>query len=1262
MYKCNYIHLLLFSVVFIAGMNTSGHAQTFFGLSSSSNDNTSQAGPSVTVAPPASMQAGDLVVVYVQYRGTGVTITNSNNGGQTWNTGSTTNSGTNHSLAVLWCRFNGTWSASPSFTVTTGTGAMTAVMYVYRPNNSLSLWGVHVNQNNQVLNNANQTVNSYNTTVPRTVSMAFVGNSSSNTWSFSGTGWTLPALPVAANQIRNTASGTLSYSAAYNIQTSAATINSVTFTQGSSVSTGRTYITWFELTNDECANSILLTSGTSCTNTPGSMFGSTISSPTINAPNCASGVTYDVWYRFVAQTTNPTISLSGVAFPNPGIQILSNNCGGTFTSFFCGTTSVTTNHLTPGTTYFIRVFSTGAAPVSQAAGAFNICVTDPVTPPPANDDCANAANLSVAQGCSNINGDMAGATASSPALGGLCTGPLAYDVWYRFIAPNVTATVNIGGLGANFLNPGIEVFSGSCGSLTSIACGTGTSLTMTGILTAGTTYYIRIYSRSTPAPNGNARFTICVTSPLLPVMRFGNSYVNVSKRNTGGVVQPGDTLEIRMMMNLSATATFNNPRFVDNIPSNTAMLTGPTDRIRIITNEGLPYKEYTLAGADDPATYLASPPPGQFNVRVNLGFGSSNPGIPTDNSLIESVSASGTVANTNRPRGGGGLLFAVAYRVVVTGGVGDTITINPAQVLYRSGVTDVTLTANSYQILISDPLSLCNNSTGLNNAVESGGTFGSGTTLNRPNDLTTPIPGYNFVNNINAYNNLGDGRYAIVKNISPRSGTSRNSQRVTDPATPLAYDDQLNRNNRMFNGHWYPDGDHSGTNNAIGNVPPGPTTNSGYMLMVNADYIPSDVYKQTLTNLCPSTYYEFSAWVRNICPTCGVDSIGQQFAGTPTAPTNGYPGVYPNLSFSVDGIDYYNTGQIDTVGWVKRGFVFLTGPSQTSATLSIRNNAQGGGGNDFVIDDIGVATCLPGLTMRPNNTPTYCRNGSINLSVAVSSFYSNYQYYQWERSTDGGATWHSAPERPGIQTFSYTNFGSDFRDTVSVPTFIANSSMNGYMYRVRIATITSNLTNDNCSIYNSTDVITITVNPGCDVLPAELLSFNVQPNNGYAKLRWESRNEADQLLSYEIEKSTDGVNFKQIGIVTATGGTNAAYLFHDPEAITGKIYYRLKLVSKNEIKYSRIISLAANISKMDITNLVNPFNSKISFQLNSLLNEDVQLQLTDAVGNAVVSKKITVLKGNNLVNFEVPSSLAKGSYLLRVLSVSGSVHRIIQKL
>ena len=228
------------------------------------------------------------------------------------------------------------------------------------------------------------------------------------------------------------------------------------------------------------------------------------------------------------------------------MQLLSNNCGAAFTSYYCGTTSIVANHLTTGTTYFIRVYSTGAAPITTVGWGFNICIQDPVSPPPFNDNCANAINLPIWNTCNNIGGSMAGATPSGIALGGLCVGPQAYDVWYKFTAINATATLTLGAIGAGFLTPRMEILSGSCGAPVSLACGVS-PLPVAGLI-AGSVYYVRVYSTTPPPPNGNARFNICATTTNAPV-RFGNSYVNISKRTTGGVVEPGDTLEIRMTVN-----------------------------------------------------------------------------------------------------------------------------------------------------------------------------------------------------------------------------------------------------------------------------------------------------------------------------------------------------------------------------------------------------------------------------------------------------------------------------------------------------------------------------------------------------------------------------------------------------------------------------------------------------------------------------------------------------------------------------------------
>jgi hypothetical protein len=190
------------------------------------------------------------------------------------------------------------------------------------------------------------------------------------------------------------------------------------------------------------------------------MYGATLSAATING-DCAVTPTYDVWYKFVAQTANPTINLSsiGVNFANPAMELLSNNCGGTFTAIQCGTTSLAANFLTPGTTYFIRVYSSsGTAPTSSTTGSFDICVVDPVATPPFNDNCVNAINLPVGVNtCSNLPTTIAGATASSVAVAP-CTGPVAYDVWYKFTATSTSSTITSSGAANNFTNRQLQIF------------------------------------------------------------------------------------------------------------------------------------------------------------------------------------------------------------------------------------------------------------------------------------------------------------------------------------------------------------------------------------------------------------------------------------------------------------------------------------------------------------------------------------------------------------------------------------------------------------------------------------------------------------------------------------------------------------------------------------------------------------------------------------------------------------------------------------
>src|SRR5687768_6667771 len=86
--------------------------------------------------------------------------------------------------------------------------------------------------------------------------------------------------------------------------------------------------------NDLCANATLLTSGTTCVNTAGHLrLGGIPSLPTAGiAVNCGNASSMDVWYRFVAQTAYPTITLSSVGAnfvtAGPRIQLFSGACAG----------------------------------------------------------------------------------------------------------------------------------------------------------------------------------------------------------------------------------------------------------------------------------------------------------------------------------------------------------------------------------------------------------------------------------------------------------------------------------------------------------------------------------------------------------------------------------------------------------------------------------------------------------------------------------------------------------------------------------------------------------------------------------------------------------------------------------------------------------------------------------------------------------------------------------------------------------------------
>ena len=225
---------------------------------------------------------------------------------------------------------------------------------------------------------------------------------------------------------------------------------------------------------------------------------------------------------------------------------------------------------------------------------------------------------------------------------------------------------------------------------------------------------------------------------------------------------------------------------------------------------------------------------------------------------------------------------------------------------------------------------------------------------------------------------------------------------------------------------------------------------NGYMMLVNASFNPDIALERTVTGLCENTEYEFSLWVNNV---------------QTQAP------IKPNLTFLINGVGLHNTGDITAGGWQKVGFTFFTGTNTTS-TFSIRNNAPGGWGNDWAIDDVFVGICQPEIIAE---APADRCEGAINqtLEFTVNDVSEQYIHYSFEESTDGGNTW-TTYSTPQIGSF----VAGAFTATLDLASPIT-TSLNNRQYRIKLATSLSNLSNGCELTDNFTTLNVITCDEVC---------------------------------------------------------------------------------------------------------------------------------------------------------------------------------------
>src|SRR5690606_9630962 len=99
-------------------------------------------------------------------------------------------------------------------------------------------------------------------------------------------------------------------------------------------------------------------------------------------------------------------------------------------------------------------------------------------------------------------------------------------------------------------------------------------------------------------------FRICVTHTAPSRIEYSRSYINVSKGNTGGTVNPGDTLEMRATIVVQGTgSSADSLAFIDTLYNGVGLRYVPGS-LALRTNEGKVYKSFTDANTSADAGWI----------------------------------------------------------------------------------------------------------------------------------------------------------------------------------------------------------------------------------------------------------------------------------------------------------------------------------------------------------------------------------------------------------------------------------------------------------------------------------------------------------------------------------------------------------------------------------------------------------------------------------------------------------------------------------
>lgn len=1007
------------------------------------------------------------------------------------------------------------------------------------------------------------------------------------------------------------------------------------------------------------------------------------------APGCANYITNDVWFSLTvpASGTLTFDSQTGVILDG-GMAVYSGTCG-SLTLLGCDDDAstngampmLTLNSLTPGATLWIRFWEYGG----DNDGTFGLCVTDPCPGgAPANDLCANSISLSL--GITTTGNNSCSGSAGEPVAPGGWTGGTINSVWYDVVCPasgNLSIRTGLGTL----VNTQIEVFSGTCGALTSIGnnnditlCGNTqqwSEVVLTG-LTPGATYYIRVDGAN--SLTGDFSITAINGSGAWPLV-FGQDC------SVGLPV-------------CSSLSTIGNPGFIGS--GNYCDFPGgagcPAGSCIIVGERNAVWYTFTVNAAGTLSFTLTPNTPVDYDWQLFdvTGNASACAQIAAGTLLPIRCSYSGATTPTGMGAPGtepcdgtGGTLDAWSSTLAVTGTeqyllmvsnfstatfVGYTLNWNASPINYSGSATltwtgatntdwntssnwggcgipdctkDVVIfagptnqpivptgtTVNCRNITIQPSASVTLNGTATLNVC---GDFVNNGTFTAATASTVAFIGTG-TQNVNG-NNSGTNSFGNFRVTKTSGSTVLNQQ--TDIKGTLTISNGtsiLNMNNQYVT----IGGNFSNFNG--GTTITNTTTNTIEFNGSSAQTYSQGTSTLTLNNvLMTHTSTGLTLSTNMVLGT----------AGTLTLTTG-------KIITGANEVQVMNTATGACTAGNTSSFVqgnlrrYLNGAA-TSYNFPVGHATPG---YELANITFTTATTIPQLLARFDTWPTVpvgpaaseCPTNTYNVLNALNHGY-------WTITASANPT--SGNYNVSLYNNGYSNSAGAAGWTVmKAATGAGPWALNGTCVGTSTANLTQRTGLNGFSAFGTAQSVL--------PLPVELLFFKGDAEADYNHLSWSTASEINNDY-FTLERSTDGINFVELGRIDGAGNSiqTRNYSFNDMLPVDGINYYRLKQTDLNgQFTYSNIVSLEFHLGHMSVTNVrPNPTSGMVDFDFNTPEETEIRYIITDVTGRIVVDEVKTVKPGKNTLATTIDQQGA-GVYSLKVIEEKHgfiSVTRIVK--